>query len=168
MESAPEINNPYDYNQCGKTKEYFGFKASFVNEKEICNEIKQLKYTRDFDFLAEFFAQGSGGGGGGPNGENLPNLIQPNREYSGSGPVEKGEAWEKENYELKHGIDVLDSIWNLAVNIECPDDPTSSSWNVCSTVKNVLNVAAWAIIQTLRIVSNEENTVHGVMSVCHY
>ena len=42
LESSPEIVDPYDYNQCGKTKEYFGFKSSFVNEKEICNEIKLL------------------------------------------------------------------------------------------------------------------------------
>lgn len=57
---APLITNPRDSDECGKTREYFGYDAFFLNDVQICDDIYQLRYSRDFSFLDDFFAQGSG------------------------------------------------------------------------------------------------------------
>ena len=59
LESAPNITDPTDRHQCGSTRGYFGFEENFINDAQICEDIEQLKYSRDFDFLDEFLAQGS-------------------------------------------------------------------------------------------------------------
>jgi len=55
---APQLNNTSDQHQCGSVRNYFGFDELFINDKQICEDITQLKYSRDFDFLDEFFKQG--------------------------------------------------------------------------------------------------------------
>jgi hypothetical protein len=51
-----ETNDPY---ACGRAREYFGFDANFINDKQICQDIGQFQNTRDFKFLEEFFKQGT-------------------------------------------------------------------------------------------------------------
>ncbi len=58
---APEIKNATDQNQCSGAREYFGFNMNFVNDKQICGDIRQFQNARSFDFLEEFFAQGFDG-----------------------------------------------------------------------------------------------------------
>ena len=60
LEESPAIEDPSDSIQCGKTREYFGFDEYFVNDGQICDDIEQLRYTRDFAFMDEFFSQGTG------------------------------------------------------------------------------------------------------------
>jgi hypothetical protein len=55
----PKVWDPENLDQCGQAREYFGFDANFVNDKQICRDINQLRNTRDFEFLEEFFNQGS-------------------------------------------------------------------------------------------------------------
>lgn len=61
LESAPAIEDFTDPKQCGKTREYFGFDDSFSNDKQICEDILQLQYARDFSFLDDFFGAGEDG-----------------------------------------------------------------------------------------------------------
>jgi hypothetical protein len=52
--------NPLDAFECGRAREYFGFDEYFINDEHICRDINQFRNTRDFEFLEEFFKQGSG------------------------------------------------------------------------------------------------------------
>jgi hypothetical protein len=56
--SVPKELDPLDTSQCGLAREYFGFNMNFVNDKQICGDIRQFQNARSFDFLEEFFAQG--------------------------------------------------------------------------------------------------------------
>lgn len=78
---APNITDPTNRHQCGKVRGYFGFDEFFVNDVQICEDIEQLKFARDFDFLNEFFAKGSGGEEGSDSGGSTPELalIPPDR-----------------------------------------------------------------------------------------
>lgn len=58
LKAAPEIKNPNDLRDCGRAREYFGFEESFINDKQICEDVKQLQYTKDFEFLNDFFGNG--------------------------------------------------------------------------------------------------------------
>jgi hypothetical protein len=64
-----------DPDQCGAAREYFGFDASFVNDQSICTDINQFQNTRDFDFLEEFFKQGSASVV--ETDEGVPPLVPP-------------------------------------------------------------------------------------------
>jgi hypothetical protein len=59
LASSPTIGDAMNRNQCGKSREYFGFDELFINDEQICEDIEQLKYIKDFDFLNDFFKQGS-------------------------------------------------------------------------------------------------------------
>jgi hypothetical protein len=56
---APNITDPTDIHQCGRVRGYFGFDELFINDQQVCEDIEQLKDSRDFEFLNEFFKQGS-------------------------------------------------------------------------------------------------------------
>jgi hypothetical protein len=56
----------------GRTREYFGFDANFVNDDQICGDLEQFQLVRDFSFLDEFFDQGSENPGGGGGDGELP------------------------------------------------------------------------------------------------
>jgi hypothetical protein len=60
---------------CGRAREYFGFDSDFINDKQICRDIKQFQSTRDFEFLEEFFDQSGARKPEGP-GLNQP-LVPP-------------------------------------------------------------------------------------------
>jgi hypothetical protein len=60
LSSAPTITDSDDADECGLTREYFGFDAYYVNDAQICEDIKQLQYSRDFSILDKFFNQGTG------------------------------------------------------------------------------------------------------------
>ena len=72
--AAPNITDPADYDQCGSTREFFGFDAGFINDDQICDDIEQLRFSRDFQFLEDFFGVGSGSSGG---SEGPPEDIPP-------------------------------------------------------------------------------------------
>lgn len=55
---APKLEDPTDSKQCGKTREHFGFEETFVNDVQICQNIEQLRFERDFTFSDDFFSQG--------------------------------------------------------------------------------------------------------------
>ena len=62
LEGAPAIKNVTDPNQCIKAREHFGYDAGFINDKQICEDIHQFRFAKDFNFLEEFFDQKPGNG----------------------------------------------------------------------------------------------------------
>ena len=66
------LNASSSISDCGKLRNYFGFDEFFINEEAICEDVDQLKYSKDFDFLNEFFGQGSDGGSGGGDPTDIP------------------------------------------------------------------------------------------------
>lgn len=62
LQGAPSITSPIDFDKCGSARQYFGFDELFVNDGQICEDISQFRYTNDFDFMDEFFGQGSDSG----------------------------------------------------------------------------------------------------------
>ena len=59
LRRAPAIDDPHDQHQCGRARGYFGFDELFINDHQICEDVEQLKFARDFDFMDDFFKQGS-------------------------------------------------------------------------------------------------------------
>jgi hypothetical protein len=57
---APRIENSTDIKQFGNTRAYFGFDPSISADRQICDDVKQLKLNEDFAIL-KTFARGSGG-----------------------------------------------------------------------------------------------------------
>jgi hypothetical protein len=64
LKSAPNITTYTSMDECGRAREYFGFNSFFSNDKQICEDIAQLRFTRDFAFLDSFFGQGDSGSDG--------------------------------------------------------------------------------------------------------
>ena len=59
LENSPKITDTTDPIQCGSARSYFGFQSNYINDAGICLDIAQFKSTPNFDFLEEFFNQGS-------------------------------------------------------------------------------------------------------------
>ena len=59
LEAAPNITDSTDYEQCAATRMFFGFDPDFINDIQICDDIEQLRFSRDFMFLATFTGQGT-------------------------------------------------------------------------------------------------------------
>jgi hypothetical protein len=76
---SPNITISNNSAQCGTAREFFGFDKYFINDDQICEDVEQLMYSRDYYFLDEFFDQGSRRGQkecGGQEAEASP-LIPP-------------------------------------------------------------------------------------------
>ena len=69
LQAAPQINDHTDQGQCGRTREYFGYDEYYLNDDAICDEIYELRFSKDFDFLNEFFG-GKPSGAGRSAGDN--------------------------------------------------------------------------------------------------
>ena len=41
-----------------QVREYLGFDDTFVNDRQICEDLVQLRHSRDFSFIDEFYGQG--------------------------------------------------------------------------------------------------------------
>ena len=59
LDNSPNITDVHDYEACGRARNYFGFDATFTYDQAICEDVSQLRYTKNFEFLQEFFNQGS-------------------------------------------------------------------------------------------------------------
>ena len=65
LDDAPNVTDATSQEQCGRLRNYFGFDEFFINDDGICGDIEQLKLSSNFDFLEEFFNQGSDSSSGG-------------------------------------------------------------------------------------------------------
>jgi hypothetical protein len=71
LEGAPTIKVPTSTQECGDARAYFGFDPFFPNDDQICDDVKQLRGSRDFEVLNDFAK-----GGNGKKGEDLE-LMEP-------------------------------------------------------------------------------------------
>ena len=47
-----------------RTRQYLGYHKNFLNDAAICEEVYELRFSKDFAYLDEFFGSGDGGGDG--------------------------------------------------------------------------------------------------------
>ena len=75
---SPKIKDTSDSYQCGQARVYFGFDESFINDEAICSDVEQLRFSKDFEVLQEFFKQGDNSdGASGPTTEREPKTLEP-------------------------------------------------------------------------------------------
>ena len=65
LEGSPTIDDSANADQCGTTRKFFGYDEKFLNDAAICAEIKELRYTNNFEHLNNFFGTDSPGAYGG-------------------------------------------------------------------------------------------------------
>lgn len=59
LDSSPAIQNPKDFKQCGRSRQYFGYDEYFSNDAQVCESIGQLQQMNDLSFIDEFYGTGS-------------------------------------------------------------------------------------------------------------
>ena len=70
---APEIKDATNPNQCSGARQYFGVHPLMVNDRQVCDDMEQLRFTRDFSFLDEFYGMGENS----PDDVDLSKLVTP-------------------------------------------------------------------------------------------
>ena len=96
-----------DSYDCRSAREYFGFEEDFIDDEQICDDVDQLRFSRDFDFINEFYG-GSGGGddddGAGTCGPESFDLVAclspPDTSSSTTGPVLNGQGMSPRVWQL--------------------------------------------------------------------
>eukprot|EP00977_Amphora_coffeiformis_P013338 scaffold3471_cov175-Amphora_coffeaeformis.AAC.12 len=162
--NAPNITDPENSFQCGWAREYFGFPANFINDNQICEDIKQFRNSRDFEFLEEFFNQGSSSDEPGDDDDNF-NVVPPlvlvppdpeNRDateaVSKKAEVQNGQAWRATNFALESAAKTLNSIYDAIKDSKCPcGGPFCVAGDVCKLVQNIaqkITVVGLILIET--------------------
>ncbi|CAB9498733.1 expressed unknown protein [Seminavis robusta] len=148
LDAAPKIADVTDLQQCGRARAYFGFDELFVNDAQICDDIKQLKYTVDFTFLDEFLKQGSPAPGTKSGAPNLQ-LTPPDRTKSKSPPVKDNKGMKLFLYGLSEAKSGMDYVVSLIDDTECPCDPVCISSNICKVTKAVAKKITRIILKIL-------------------
>ena len=173
LKSAPKIMDSSKYDQCGRTRNFFGFDEDFIHDQAICDDVEQLRFSKDFLFLEQFF-------GGAPAGQNgttpscptppatapvtaatLPPapameplvLAKINRDSSSKGPVKNGQAWRSTNFALDTALGLAMDIHEAWVDLKCPADPTGTSTTICASILNGGAFIFQAVVISLRVVS---------------
>ena len=80
LNKAPAIDDTSSHEQCGRVRNYFGFDEMFVHDIAVCEDVEQLKYTKDFTFMDEFFNQGDANtykNGKSPTTRSPPQTVDP-------------------------------------------------------------------------------------------
>ncbi|CAB9501422.1 activity domain protein [Seminavis robusta] len=160
--------------ECGLLRAYFGFDETFINDKQVCRDVEQLKHTRDFAFLDEYFSQGSSeelGGGGGEecNCEvpSKPELVftAPDRTWSSSKPVVNGQTWKATNFALKNSKEALTFAKGSTDAFKCPEGPFYIQ-NICMAIQNVSSALLGAILLVLeKVVAISEHTYEEMATI---
>ncbi|CAB9510835.1 expressed unknown protein [Seminavis robusta] len=151
------VENPNDFDDCGDSREYFGYDPLYKNDDDVCANIKQLHNTKDFGFLDEFYSQGSpavdpgrmGGGGYDSNYQtNANDYTHTNidtTEWDELFNVDK--KWSRTNLVQDAGVSggllfalglartFVQSAVDLTADIECTSEISSNIG--CVTVKNL-------------------------------
>jgi hypothetical protein len=120
LTAAPEIQDASVVKQCQRAREYFGFDRDFLDGGKICGDIEQFRLTEDFDFLNEFFNQGSSPTAG-CDGRLDCWLTKPKAEDEFASEVQQGKGWRVENFVLAQITAGANDVFNI-VDAFCPDD----------------------------------------------
>ncbi|CAB9513303.1 expressed unknown protein [Seminavis robusta] len=156
------IKNPHDAHDCGRSREYFGFDETYNNDADVCENVIQLRNTRNFEDLDNFFNQGSKGSDKEEN-KAIPSasidkkaftlfLKEPTRDRSGTEPVTQGGAWSATNFALEQASAVVNLILDSTSDFECPDDGWGIIYTICGAIKNILMPILAIVLSLLEIV----------------
>ncbi|CAB9531623.1 expressed unknown protein (Partial), partial [Seminavis robusta] len=150
------ITDPLDFEECGRSRKYFGYDELYTHDEDICDNFQQLHNTKDFGFLDEFFDQGTpdSGGGGGGGDEEVPALV-PLKEPDHSGSEETAKKENKYKITLfvfQQVFAVLEVIKDVIAGIKCPDDLSGAVQSGCAAVSNLAMAIAAAVVAVLGIV----------------
>ena len=160
LNDAPKLTNPEDVTnakQCGNLKEYLGYDRDLLDNEYICENVYQLRYTDDFDFLNEFFDQGSGGNGpglcgGGADFDASCVLTEPLLAADFPSVILKGKKWRSTNFALAQIADGLGDILSLNGDLECPSGPGVNQ--ICVGFKNVTILILYIIYIIFRLTAD--------------
>lgn len=147
LQTAPKIHDAENVEECGQTREYFGFLSTFMNDDQICEDVEQLRFSDDFAFLNEFLGQGSPDEddslleSGEQKGDVPPLVLQkPSRKASSTDNVQNAGDWEKTNFGLEQVLSASEAFRDAMCGDEsppCPDLPFVGTFP-CELVKYVL------------------------------
>jgi hypothetical protein len=146
LDNYPNITSPTNAKQCGNAREYFGFDAHFLNDDQVCEDIYQLRFTDDFDFLNEFFNQGSSGNTNLCSGDASCLLQSPDLDFDSF--VLKGKQWRSANFALAQIAQGLADAFDLAGNLDCP-----FSGPICVFIKSTAIFISFVLYVAFRLVS---------------
>jgi len=108
LEDSPEISDPTSFKECGNAREYFGYDKDFLDDERVCDDVWQMRMTDDFDFLDEFYNQGSDGGVDGSCGTFAEcNLISPDAEDEFADVIKNGKKWRSINFGIEQLVLLL-------------------------------------------------------------
>ncbi|CAB9509313.1 expressed unknown protein [Seminavis robusta] len=147
---AGNVTNSRDPKVCGKVRQYFGYDPLFTNDQEICDNIKQLHNTQNFEFLDRKFQP--------PPKPPTPAVCQGPAPAPTSGilwqdldsPVQSvvekalevfrtaGAIWKNVNDMMRKIATFLESTMESVCNAECPEDITGGVKTACVIAKNIL------------------------------
>ncbi|CAB9502336.1 expressed unknown protein [Seminavis robusta] len=155
LKAAPEVKDKYSLAECGDLREYFGFKADYPLDDEICEDITFLRTNRNFDNLEDNFGSGSvdkSGDGPPPKQE----LIEPEEPET---TEEMYEAFDTALMAMEITLYGLESAEKISGYFECPSDQMGLSANICMGIKNALTIASVQGVAALETVMEtvEEN-----------
>ncbi|CAB9517870.1 expressed unknown protein [Seminavis robusta] len=154
---------------CGLLRAFLGFDES---DKQICRDVEQLKHTRDFAFLDEFFSQGSTEVDGGKGDEckcevpPRPELVftKPDRAVSKSKPVKNGKAWRATNHLVDTVGKALQFSKDVIDNFVCPEDFTGAIKTFCAVGKNIASVVLGIALYIAQGVSHFSEFTYNEMA----
>jgi len=174
LEGAPSITDASSTSQCGKAREYFGYDEYFINDDQICADAWQLRYSKDFSWMEDFFGGADEDADENENGDSsiscdcgnddeeekdedreavklkdiLPLLLDEPGESYKELPISAGKLWSAANFGISGALSAAYQAYEGVVGFECPDDFFGVSKNVCAGFKNVLGLILW-IVKTL-------------------
>ena len=122
--------------------------SDFLDGEKICADIEQLRFTQNFDFLDEFFSQGTGGGNSGLCATAACYLKKPREESDFDVNESDGFGWRVTNYVLEQVANSATDAFSLTDAI-CPDDTAGKFVAGCAKIE----AAAFLISVSFRLVS---------------
>ncbi|CAB9525265.1 TECPR [Seminavis robusta] len=140
---APNVAITTDSIQCGRARQYFGYDARFLNDQAICDDIHELRLSKDFSFMDEFLGGQADGGGTAPGnttGDYTELNIAPltiieiapppvpdfklgkvNYTHSGLMKQTKGQGWRATNFALRTALGVVYFVRGILDSAACPE-----------------------------------------------
>ncbi|CAB9523634.1 expressed unknown protein [Seminavis robusta] len=170
LANAPKIEDPTKQKQCGKTRRYFGFDALFINDNQICEDIEQLKFTRNFDDLNEFFGSGSGVSKQKSQQEDssgipMLTLQEPDRKDSTGSWATKDTSIKWTIFGMQTAEQALQQGTDYLASLKCPCDGFCILENICGSMKNTALTFFQGLLTTLSHTLSIASNLHAVLGV---
>ncbi|CAB9517836.1 expressed unknown protein [Seminavis robusta] len=156
------VGTATDPDDCGSSREYFGYDALYTHDLEICDQVQQLHNTQNFAFLEEFFDQGSEVGRGEEFAVDWEALSTPDRVRSGSYAVIDGEAWQAANFYISQIFAPIDTTVECVMAYKCPDGPFGDT--VCCVIVNSIYLILKVALSFLEMAFNISEFIRESLS----